>query len=105
MDDLPHDVLINAEVVMDQAITKTCHWTPFDLGISKLEVRWNSFCRLADNGQASGERPLERLVLEVPLPSQPCRCIDQVRGLDENVGNEITRLVGHPWPPPECGGP
>ena len=55
LNDIPDDVVVNAEVVMDDDVTEPDELSPFDLRMSRTLVRRELSGRLADDGELANE--------------------------------------------------
>jgi len=47
--DVPHDVVVNPEVVVDELVANPCHRSPFDLRMRRPDGGGHLLCRLADD--------------------------------------------------------
>ena len=56
---VPHEFMIDAEVVVNEPIAHPCHGSPLDVGVLRAKVRRNLLRRFADNLEAQGRRRAE----------------------------------------------
>jgi hypothetical protein len=101
LDDIPNEFVINAKIVVHQAIPHACDLPPLDHRMVRPKVSGDLLRSLAYDFQTSYKRPLKHGIGEELVGSDGARFPDQELRLIENVAKVVTRLEGHPSLPPE----
>jgi hypothetical protein len=102
--DVPHDLVIDAELAMYEAIAHSGNLPPVDRGVLRPELRWELLGRLSYHFQAPDECTLcNRARVEIRCRKAVGLPYQEV-SLFENVPEIITQLEGHPSLPPGSSG-
>lgn len=82
-DDVPDQVVVHAEVVVNEAVTHPRHGTPFELGMGVCEAGGDLFRSLADDLHAMHTCPLNSRVGSEPVERQRRTALEQEFRLDQ----------------------
>lgn len=61
---VPHKLIVDTQIVMDQLVPRACHFSPFNLRVPGTEVVGDLLYRLADDFEAPDEGPLQGFVAQ-----------------------------------------
>lgn len=90
--DVPDELIIHAEIVMNQPIAHARHGTPLDVGMSRTKITRDLLCGLANDLKASNDRaPERRVVLKLFAGQARTRGLE-VLGLGQHMPKILKRL-------------
>ncbi len=101
-DDLPHELVVDTKVAVDEAIAHPGHASPVDLVMPLAKLVGDPLGGLADDLKAPSERAPEVFVSQEGIAVGSPAASEQVVNLRLDVAQELTRLEGHRQPRPGC---
>jgi len=84
-DDIPHQVEIHVEIIVDQSIAHAGHCAPRHFGRLRAELPRNLLRRFADDLEAADSGALQRRILKKRVATHPRRRVLPIRRLSRDV--------------------
>jgi hypothetical protein len=72
---VPHNVIINTEIIVNQNVSGACNFFPFYLGMFIFEILRQFFSSLTDDFQTSYDCSCERFICQKSLFFIPLACL------------------------------
>jgi hypothetical protein len=102
-DDIPDDLVVDAEIVMDQPVPHASHAPPVDPGLAGAELDGEILDCLTDHLEAAYEGRLKGFLFQKLLPAEPFGTIEDEDRLGQYVQQKDTSrsisLSGPAFPP------